>query len=182
MDRTTIEAAALKLFHERGFDAVKVQDICVECGISKPTFYHYVPSKDDILLRYYEEAIDIVEAHVAGTDPNGPVSQLLGAYLALIDECERIGPDLLSRIMCSNLQENRGSYDARAVITDRIVAIIASGQRSGAIDNATDPHQLYLSSVYLYRGLQFTWCLKRGNFDWRTQLREGLAALWQVRV
>lgn len=73
MDRTTIENAALKLFHERGFDAVKVQDICAECGITKPTFYHYVPSKDDILLRYNEKALDTVEAHVAGTDPEGPV-------------------------------------------------------------------------------------------------------------
>lgn len=182
MDRTTIEAAALKLFHERGFDAVKVQDICAVCGITKPTFYHYVPSKDDVLLRYYEEAIDIVETHVAGTDPNGPVSQLIGAYLALIDECERIGPDLLSRITCSNLQENRGSYETRPAINERMVAIIASGQRSGAIGNGGDPHQLYLSSTYLYEGLQFMWCLSHGDFDWRTQLREGLAALWQIRA
>ena len=182
MDRTTIENAALKLFHERGFGAVKVQDICAECGITKPTFYHYVPSKDDILLRYNEEALGTVEAHVAGTDPEGPVSQLLGAYLVLIDECERIGPDLLSRITCSNLQKNHGSYDTRPTIIERMEAIITAGQRSGAIGNAGDPHQLYLSSAYLYEGLQFMWCLKRGDFDWRAQLREGLTALWQVKA
>lgn len=181
MDRTTIENAALKLFHERGFGAVKVQDICAECGITKPTFYHYVPSKDDILLRYNEEALDSVEAHVAGTDPEGPVSQLLGAYLVLIDECERIGPDLLSRITCSNLQKNHGSYDTRPTIIERMEAIITAGQRSGAIGNAGDPHQLYLSSAYLYEGLQFMWCLKRGDFDWRAQLREGLTALCRSR-
>lgn len=182
MDRTTIENAALKLLHERGFGAVKVQDICAECGITKPTFYHYVPSKDDILLRYNEKALDTVEAHVAGTDPEGPVSQLLDAYLVLIDECERIGPDLLSRITCSNLQKNHGSYDARPTIIERMEAIITAGQRSGAIGNAGDPHQLYLSSAYLYEGLQFMWCLKRGDFDWRAQLREGLTALWQVKA
>ena len=139
MDRTTIENAALKLFHERGFGAVKVQDICAECGITKPTFYHYVPSKDDILLRYNEKALDTVRAHVAGTDPEGPVSQLLGAYLVLIDECERIGPDLLSRITCSNLQKNHSSYDTRPTIIERMEAIITAGQRSGAIGNAGDP-------------------------------------------
>lgn len=138
MDRTTIENAALELFHKRGFDAVKVQDICAACGITKPTFYHYVPSKDDILLRCYDDIVEIVEAHVAGTDPEGPVVQLLGAYLALIDECERIGADLLSRIACSNLQENRGSYDTRPAITERMEAIIATGQHTGVIRNEVD--------------------------------------------
>lgn len=182
MDRTTIETAALELFHRDGFDAVKVQDICTACGITKPTFYHYVPSKDDILLRYYDDAVDVVEAHVAGTDPEGPVVQLLNAYLALIDECERIGPDLLSRISCSNLQENRGSYDTRPAITERMEAIIATGQREGIILNEADPHQIYLSTAYLYEGLQFMWCLKHGDFDWRTQMREGLRSILQVKA
>lgn len=180
MDRKTIEAAALELFHERGYDAIKVQDICDAVGITKPTFYHYVPSKDDILLRYYDEAVKAVETHVAGTDPNGPVSQLLGAYLAIIDECERIGPDLLSRILISNLQENRGSYDTRATITERMVAIIRSGQQTGAIASTRDAHELYLSSAYLFEGLQFMWCLKKGDFDWRRQIELGLTALWQI--
>lgn len=161
---------------------MKVQDICAECGITKPTFYHYVPSKDDILLRYNEEALDSVEAHVAGTDPEGPVSQLLGAYLVLIDECERIGPDLLSRITCSNLQKNHGSYDTRPTIIERMEVIIATGQRTGVIRNEADPHQIYLSTAYLYEGLQFMWCLRRGDFDWRTQMREGLQAILQVKA
>lgn len=182
MDRTTIENAALELFHKRGFDAVKVQDICAACGITKPTFYHYVPSKDDILLRCYDDIVEIVEAHVASTDPEGPVVQLLGAYLALIDECERIGADLLSRIACSNLQENRGSYDTRPAITERMEAIIATGQHTGVIRNEADPHQIYLSTAYLYEGLQFMWCLRRGDFDRRTQMCEGLQAILQVKA
>ena len=157
MDRTTIENAALELFHKRGFDAVKVQDICAACGITKPTFYHYVPSKDDILLRYYDDVVEIVEAHVAGAD-------------------------LLSRIACSNLQENRGSYDTRPAITERMEVIIATGQRTGVIRNEADPHQIYLSTAYLYEGLQFMWCLRRGDFDWRTQMREGLRSLLQVKA
>lgn len=119
---------------------------------------------------------------MAGTDPEGPVVQLLGAYLALIDECERIGADLLSRIACSNLQENRGSYDTRPAITERMEVIIATGQRTGVIRNEADPHQIYLSTAYLYEGLQFMWCLRRGDFDWRTQMREGLRSLLQVKA
>lgn len=180
MDRKTIEAAALKLFHKHGYDAVKVQDICDACGITKPTFYHYVPSKDDILLRYYDEAVEAVERHVAGTDPNGPAIQILGAYMAIIDECERIGADLLSRILTSNLQHDYGSYDTRPPIMERMTAIIRTGQQAGVIGSTRDPHELYLSATYLFEGLQFMWCLKKGDFDWRTQMRAGLKNLLQV--
>ena len=40
---------ALHLFYERGFKNVSVMDICDACDITKPTFYKYVPSKEEIL-------------------------------------------------------------------------------------------------------------------------------------
>ena len=180
MDRKTIEAAALELFHKNGYDAVKVQDICDACGITKPTFYHYIPSKDDILLRYYDEAVETVEQHVAGTDPKGPASQILGAYLAIIEECERIGPDLLSRILTSNLQNNYGSFNTRSAITERMSQIIRTGQETGELGSARDAGDLYFSTAYLFEGLQFMWCVNKGDFDWRRKLREGLRAILGV--
>jgi len=55
---------ALILFSKKGYDAVGVQEIAVESGITKPTLYHYYNSKrgllDAILNKYFNELYEIV--------------------------------------------------------------------------------------------------------------------------
>jgi len=44
-----IETVALRLFHDRGYETVTVQQIATEAHISLRTFYSYFPSKEDLL-------------------------------------------------------------------------------------------------------------------------------------
>ena len=55
---------AYQLFFKHGYNNVTINDICKECKITKPTFYTYIKSKDDILAHFYD---DITEAIVANT-------------------------------------------------------------------------------------------------------------------
>src|SRR5687767_10810656 len=41
---------AMRLFRERGFDAVAVGDIAAAAGVSVPTFYAHYESKDHLIL------------------------------------------------------------------------------------------------------------------------------------
>jgi AcrR family transcriptional regulator len=52
--RDRIYQAALALFRERGFDTATMRDIAAAAGMSLGAAYHYFPSKDAIVLAYYE--------------------------------------------------------------------------------------------------------------------------------
>ena len=71
--RERILNAALQLFHERGFEAATMREIAQRAGMATGAAYYYFPSKDSIVLAFYERASNqtapLLEAALAaGTD------------------------------------------------------------------------------------------------------------------
>lgn len=58
--RVTIQAAALRLFIERGYEDVTVQQIADAAEISASTFFRHFPTKEDVVL-YSEDDVHFVE-------------------------------------------------------------------------------------------------------------------------
>ena len=48
--RDAVLRAAVQMFNERGFHATSLDDVAASLGISKPTIYHYLGNKDQVLL------------------------------------------------------------------------------------------------------------------------------------
>ena len=81
--RADIARIAMRLFADRGFDAVTVDDVATAAGISPRTFFRYFVTKDEVVLEYERRLrwrlLEAVEERPAG---EGPVTALRNAYLA----------------------------------------------------------------------------------------------------
>ncbi|WP_284614304.1 TetR/AcrR family transcriptional regulator [Aquabacterium humicola] len=63
--RETILAQAAALFARQGYTATSMNEVAAACGISKPTLYHYVRDKHELLLSVAEAHVARLEALVA---------------------------------------------------------------------------------------------------------------------
>jgi AcrR family transcriptional regulator len=81
-----LEAVALQLFADRGFDRVTVDDIAGAAGISVRTFYRYFPTKDAVLQvqidRRSEALRAALDARPAGEAPLESLRTALHATVA----------------------------------------------------------------------------------------------------
>jgi AcrR family transcriptional regulator len=57
--------AALDLFREEGFDEATMRAIAARAGVATGAAYYYFPSKDAIVLAFYERSCDEMQARIA---------------------------------------------------------------------------------------------------------------------
>jgi AcrR family transcriptional regulator len=63
--REQILSAAAQLFATRGYTAATMNEVAAACGVSKPTLYHYVRDKHDLLRQISAGHVARLEALVA---------------------------------------------------------------------------------------------------------------------
>ncbi|MEU3680024.1 helix-turn-helix domain-containing protein [Streptomyces sp. NPDC030592] len=77
----TIQALAVRLFVERGYDATTVTDIAEAAGVSPMTVYRHFPTKEDLVL--VDQKGPLVAERIAATSPAQPLVRRIGS--ALVD-------------------------------------------------------------------------------------------------
>jgi AcrR family transcriptional regulator len=79
--RLVIIDAALTVFAERGYDGATTAEICRRAGIGSGTFFHYFPTKLDLLLAILtigiQEVRDAATALADRTDPLGVLLDII---------------------------------------------------------------------------------------------------------
>ena len=66
--KSRIIGAALIVFSKKGYHDSKIDEIAKEAGLSKPTLYKYIKSKEDILLAISESSIQQTEKSLSSQD------------------------------------------------------------------------------------------------------------------
>ncbi len=65
MQRADIVQAAAQIFRQKGYHATSMQEIADAVHLQKPSLYHHVESKQDILLEILDHALDRLTADVS---------------------------------------------------------------------------------------------------------------------
>ena len=84
---------ATRLFMEKGYRATTMQDIAKEMGIQKPSLYHYISSKEDILKEIVDITMNrlihsIEEIANSNTSPVQKLERIIDSHITLI--CENL--------------------------------------------------------------------------------------------
>ena len=84
--RAAIVSKAAQLFATRGFLGASVQDLATACGASKSLFYHYYPSKEDVLHAVMASHIDQLLDDVAAVEalalpPRAALAQITHTFM-----------------------------------------------------------------------------------------------------
>jgi AcrR family transcriptional regulator len=80
LDLERVQRAGVSLFSAKGFAATGIRELGAEAGINSATIYHYVGSKEDLLVRIMKSCLqELIDAGAAALRASSePVVQLAG--------------------------------------------------------------------------------------------------------
>jgi AcrR family transcriptional regulator len=83
--RADIADAALRLFFDRGFEGVTVDEIVSAAGVSRRTFFRYFDTKEDALLADYPELNARLSQALDATEPDSAMDGIRAGLHGMAD-------------------------------------------------------------------------------------------------
>ena len=183
MENTTnakqnIIETTVQMIKEKGFDNVKIVDICKATGITRTTFYYHFQSKEDIIEAYFMGRI---------ADQENVFSELfqlendLERYCAITEKLISMflldGPEFGKQIMRSIMTDPQ-ILNTFLIKDEWCIPLLTNCQKNGLIRTDISPEELDQIIINLTLGLSFQWCASDGAFDLiessRTMIRQVL--------
>ena len=130
--REAVLRAAVRMFNARGFHATSLDDVAASLGISKPTIYHYLGNKEQVLIECVTRGLELLSAaaDTARAQPGDGLARLrsvLRSYaLVMMDDfgrcVVRTGDEFLSPEGAALFRARKRAIDLsiRALIEDGI--------------------------------------------------------------
>ena len=140
--RKRIMVHADRVFGERGFRKVTVEELCADMGMSKRTFYRHFPDRDALVEAILAERVaDYVPLILENLTSPEPVDKILKKHFDLLiqDVFSRVSTQVMADVqvlmpeLWDRFDQLRGG--AVGIITD----LLRRGQQEGSIRRDIDP-------------------------------------------
>jgi len=177
-----------RLFRERSYSDVSVEDITNEAGITKGAFYVHFPSKDALIAL-------LIAEHAARTDTDykaflEKIPLDMPASATLLALTEKIADVLADDISCDNIKKIyqillAGTVDTEAVKSDSRAlyllfhGILEQGIRKGEFQSSLPVEVLSRHFIMAIRGICIGWCIRYPDVDLKAQALEYCGILIQ---
>ncbi len=135
--RILLLRTAARMFNKNGFERTSLTDIACELGITKPSLYYYVNSKEEILFSINEIALESLKMALGINESENPTGRSrLIAFLSKYIEV--IGTDfgkclVTSSDMALSAESRQILKDSRKYIDQAVRSIIANGVEDGSL-------------------------------------------------
>jgi len=176
--RAEICRLALRLLVHHGYESTTVDQIARAAGLSRRTFFRYFPSKEDVVVGYFDEIGAELGVHLAGRPPGeAPMSAIRNAFAVMI---ERYAGDRQLVLEICRLAERTPALRARHVDKqDRWQSVIATvvAQRTGAAPHDMAPRLLAAVAIGAFDVALRTWVDRDGDGDLAALVDEALDTL-----
>ncbi|MBO8142734.1 MAG: TetR/AcrR family transcriptional regulator [Firmicutes bacterium] len=135
---------ALRLFRHKGYHATSMQDIADAVGLKKPSLYHYVKSKQDLLLPAYRHVVsrytERLEAIASGPgSAQEKLGRAIASHVQVIIEHADMFAVYLSELRSLPASHRQAVRQASREYRLRLESIIRQGIETGEF-RPVDPH------------------------------------------
>lgn len=161
---------AIDLFSSKGFDNVKVADICKAADVSTGTFYYYFPSKESIFFGYAEAIDDLMDDSIEELKGKTASETLKNLVLFKVRASIDSGADTSNVSFCAELKHHKDvALDIRRTAYGYYMNAIEQGIRSGEFRDDLNLYSATSVLRYMIGGLCLHWAIQPENVDIETE-------------
>lgn len=168
--REQILAAAAALFARRGYTAATMNEVAAACGVSKPTLYHYVRDKHDLLSQISATHVARLEALVAEVSarrlaPEARLRALIDSFMRAYASAEHQHRVLTEDVKFLDAPEQAAVLDGQRRVVAAFADAVAALRPGLAAAQLEKPVAMLLFGMINWT---FTWLKPGGALDHAT--------------
>jgi AcrR family transcriptional regulator len=141
-DLDGITDVALRVFAERGFDGASMDDVARAAGITKAAIYHHVTSKEALLERGLQRALEAVFAVLE--EPESRSGRAIERLRHIVRRVAELAVEVLPELTVlvrvrGNSPTERAAIERRRAFDGAVANIVREAQADGDFAAALDP-------------------------------------------